>query len=145
MNKSIFIIAAVALCASIPAYAAPVPTAHRCQQIMDNWANKWDVTEVESCHAWKIKKENELDANVKRCELRTHNEVGECSNEVNAYATLLTHWTIVSEPPAIKPAKGLIGPPAAYPSAEQQAVQERADAARRAARKKAIINSFGNG
>lgn len=121
------------------------PTATVCAAMVKGWEKNYSYDEVTRCKPWRRSHADALYATLRRCQVRTKQAVGECGDELNAYTSFVAASTTVENP--------VFGshPRKAYPAApvpeteDQRATLEKRDDERRAAKRQAIIDSFGQG
>jgi len=113
--------------------------------MVQNWEKSYSYAEVTRCKPWRRSHADALWSVLHRCQARTHQAVGECGDELNAYTSFLTASTTLENPVfGFSPRKAYEAPPPTKPEQDRAAL-EKQDDERRAAKRKAIIDTFGQG
>ena len=144
----LFMVVGALFLTSTETQAAPRVTPNLCKQMVDRWGrSSWTDDQINGCAEWRKDHSTELWAKLELCKDRTHDAEGACDQEMYSYTGFISAAAMVEPSPFTYTAHGLLMPPAPKgpTDAERIAAEERRDAARRAARKKAIIEEFANG
>lgn len=135
---------ALAIFAPSAGHAASPPSPDKCASMVEHWEKNYSFDEVSGCKPWRKARANGLYATLRRCEIRTKSEVGECGDETEAYSAFLTDSEIVENPPfGFNPHKAFSSSPTQSASSSQ--IEQKDEADRRAKRRQQIIDSFAQG